>query len=220
LWLVRASLVDRSGTVQIFDITRPVHAGTPVWPGDATVRIGWTTRIADGAATNGAELCMSVHTGTHMDGPLHVLDGAPRVGDLPLEAMVGPAFLADVGGAALDEAWAAGLLEHSRPVRLLVRTGCWGGSPDFPTSFPAPTEGAARVLVEAGVRLFGTDAPSVDPFDSVGLEAHRVFCGAGVAILENLLLDLVPPGTYELIALPLRLAEADSSPVRAVLRGG
>jgi len=72
--------------------------------------------------------------------------------------------------------------------------------------------------VEAGLRLFGTDAPSVDLFESEELETHQVFCGAGVGILENLLLEEVPEGTYELIALPLRLEEADASPVRAVLR--
>lgn len=77
---------------------------------------------------------------------------------------------------------------------------------------------AVRILASAGVVLIGTDAPSVDPFDSTTLAAHHALIRSGIAILENLLLDDVPPGEYELIALPLKLMELDGSPVRAILR--
>jgi arylformamidase len=205
--------------VQIFDVTRPIRSGMPVWPGDAPCRLRWTARREDGAGYNAAELSLSVHTGTHADGPFHVQDGAARIGAAPLESYLGAAFLADVSAeTALDEGWAERLLSRVRPERILIRTRCWTDPAKFPTEFQAPTAAAARILVDAGVRLFGTDAPSVDLYHSVELETHHVLCGAGVAILENLLLDLVPEGTYELIALPLRLEEADSSPVRAVLR--
>jgi arylformamidase len=193
----------------------------PVWPGDTPCRVDWTGRIASGDGVNVAWLSMSAHTGTHADGPYHVLEDGARIGAAPLEAFLGPAFVAHLpAGGALDAAWAADLLAKAHPDRLLVRTGCWTDPDVFPTRFAAPTAAAARLLVEAGLRLFGTDAPSVDRFDAQELETHRVFCGAGVGILENLLLDGVPEGTYELIALPLRLVDADASPVRAVLRGG
>jgi arylformamidase len=206
--------------LQIFDITRPLRAGMPVWPGDAPCALEWTARIDHGDGCNAAALSLSVHTGTHADGPYHVVDGSARIGDAPLEAFLGPALLLDVAErTVLDEAWAEDVLSRARPARLLVRTGAWTDPDRFPTGFLAPTEGAARRLAGAGLRLFGTDAPSVDPFESTRLDAHRVFCGQGIAILENLLLDLVPAGTYELIALPLRLVDADASPVRAVLRG-
>jgi arylformamidase len=206
--------------MHLIDITRPIRSGMPVWPGDAPCCLLWTSRIADEEAANVSELRMSAHAGTHADGAYHVMDGAPRIGAASLEAFIGPAFVTDVSdGGEMDEAWAAELLARAKPDRLLVRTGCWTDPDVFPTRFAAPTAGAAAMLVDAGLRLFGTDAPSVDPFYAEELDAHVAFCGAGVAILENLLLDGVHPGTYELIAFPLRLEEADASPVRAVLRG-
>lgn len=204
----------------LYDVTRPLVAGMPVWPGDVSCRVGWTARIGPGSAANVAELAMSAHTGTHADGPYHALADGVRIGRAPLDAFLGPARVVDARHRdALDAGWITRLLAEHVPERVLVHTGAWREPAVFPYAFPALDEEAARVLVDAGVRLFGTDAPSVDPFDAAELPAHRVLLGAGVAILENLLLDAVPPGEYELIALPLRLTEADASPVRAVLRG-
>jgi arylformamidase len=204
----------------LYDVTRPLVAGIPVWPGDVPCRIEWKARIGADSEANVSELCMSAHTGTHADSPFHVLPDGVRVGEAPLDAYLGPARLVDAAGRErLDAAWAAEVLAGGAPQRLLVHTGAWADPAVFPTRFPALDAKSARMLVDAGLRLFGTDAPSPDPFDAVDLAAHKVLLGAGAGILENLLLDGVPPGEYELIALPLRLAEADGSPVRAVLRG-
>ena len=203
---------------RVIDITRPVRAGMPVWPGDAPCRLAWTGRIVDGEAANVSALSLSAHTGTHADGPFHVLEDGARIGAAPLDAYLGPALVVDAAGReSLDAAWIGEIL-RGRPERVLFRTGAWVDDDVFPTRFPALTPDAARGLVDAGVRLVGTDAPSPDPFDSPDLPAHRVLLGAGAGILENLRLDGVAPGAYELIALPLRLEEADASPVRAVLR--
>ena len=176
-------------------------------------------RRAAGSSVNVAELRISAHTGTHADGPFHVADDGLRIGAAPLDAYLGSARVVDLRGAtAIDESIAAELLREQQPERLLFRTGCWTDPAVFPTAFPAISPGAAALFVEGGVKLVGTDAPSVDPFDSKELPTHNRFGAAGIAILENLLLDEVPEGDYELIALPLRLEEADASPVRAVLR--
>lgn len=203
-----------------FDVTRPLLSGFPEWPGDAPCRVSWTARLEEGGPANVAELRMSAHCGTHVDAPLHVLPGGKAIGDLSLSAFWGRARLVDAGGAkAVDEALVGRALgEGGAPPRLLFRTGCWTDPAAFPRSFPALTPAAAARLRDAGAVLVGTDAPSVDPFDSGDLPAHRVLAAAGIAIVENLLLDGVPPGDYELIALPLRIAEADASPVRALLR--
>lgn len=204
---------------ELYDVTWPVRTGIPVWPGDAPCGICWTMLRAQGESVNVAELRMSAHTGTHADGPYHVTDEGIRIGAAPLGAYLGPALLVDVGERGrIDAALVAEALRDGTVERVLFRTGCWTDPDAFPTGFPAPDPDAARALVRAGARLVGTDAPSVDPFDSKELEAHRVFGEGGVAILENLRLDGVPAGRYELIALPLRLVEADASPVRAVLR--
>lgn len=206
-------------SAELYDVSWPVGEGTPVWPGDAPCALSWTMLRSGGASVNVAELRMSAHTGTHADGPFHVSDEGVRIGAAPLDAYLGPAVLVDVGERGridlrlVEETLAAGPAE-----RVLFRTGCWTDPAAFPTSFPAPEPEAARALVRAGVRLVGTDAPSVDPYDSRELETHRVLGAGGVAILENLLLAGVPAGRWELIALPLRLTDADASPVRAVLR--
>jgi arylformamidase len=203
--------------MRIHDVTRPLRAGMPVWPGDPGVRLTWKSRLADGDDANGAEVCTGVHAGTHADGPYHMLEDGARIADLPLEPFLGPARLVDSGGRrSLDAAWVRGALEGGVS-RLLVRTGCWTDPDTFPREFPVLEPDAARALIDAGVRLFGTDAPSVDAFDSDEPAIHHLLLPAGVAVLETMLLDGVPEGDYELIALPLRIEEADSAPVRAVL---
>ncbi|MFL5385877.1 MAG: cyclase family protein [Longimicrobiaceae bacterium] len=201
--------------MRIHDVTRAMVAGMPVWPGDPPCRCGWYARLPSDVA-NGAELSFGAHTGTHVDGPLHVLeDGAP-IGRLPLDAFIGPAHVVDAGAAGeIAEEWLAENLPGGCE-RLLLRTRAWRNA-EFPEMWPALAPAAARLLVARGVRLLGTDAPSPDPLESNDLPVHHVLLGAGIPIVENLLLDDVAPGAYELIALPLRLAEADASPVRAVL---
>ncbi len=204
---------------ELYDVTWPVGEGIPVWPGDAPCALEWTMLRSRGASVNVAELRMSAHTGTHADGPFHVADDGARIGAAPLDAYLGPALLVDVDrGAPIDAALVGRVLAAGPVERVLFRTGCWTDPAVFPTAFPAPEPDAARALVEAGVRLVGTDAPSVDPYDSTELATHHVLGAGGVAILENLHLAGVPAGRWELIALPLRLADADASPVRAVLR--
>lgn len=203
--------------MRIHDITRPVFAGMPVWPGDAPCSLAWTDRIARGGPANASALSCSVHTGTHADGPYHVLDGGARIGDVPLDAFLGPAHVIDATGVReIGAEWLDAHLPTSCE-RLLVRTGAWTRPDAFPAAWTALSEGAARLLVGRGVRLLGIDAPSPDPVDAHDLPVHRVLLGAGVAILENLMLDGIEVGGYDLVALPLRLAEADASPVRAVL---
>ena len=202
--------------MRIHDVTRPVRAGMPVWPGDPACRVRTAATLADDGA-NVAELCMSAHTGTHADGPYHVLKDGARVGDVPLDAFIGSAHVVDAPDVEeIGVEWMAANLPRGCE-RLLLRTHAWRDPDAFPASWPALTEDAARLLVDRGVRLLGTDAPSPDRLDAHDLPVHRVLLDAGIAIVENLLLDDVAPGEYELIALPLRLSEADASPVRAVL---
>jgi arylformamidase len=205
---------------RLHDISRTLGPDTAPWPGDEPVRIARTLTLAGGANVNLGAVTTSLHNGTHADAPFHVTDAGATIERMPLDAYVGPARLVEAPeDGALDAAWARRVLEEGAIERLLVRTGSWERSGGvFPADFPVPSPEAARVLAGSGLRLFGTDAPSVDPVDSATLDAHHALIGAGVAILENLDLAGVPVGRYELIALPLRIAGGDASPVRAVLR--
>ena len=163
---------------------------------------------------------MGVHVGTHVDAPRHLLDDGPPIAAMPLDIFVGPAFVIDVRGRAAIHTrdLAPALAMAADAPRVLLRTGAWEDAECFPTAFATVTAEAAATLIERGVRLLGTDAPSVDPFDSTDLPAHRALLSAGVPILENLDLTAVVEGLYELIALPLKLSDSDASPVRAILR--
>jgi arylformamidase len=205
------------GLMRIHDITQPLGSRTAVWPGDRPVEVTWTLRRDRGDAVNVAALLGSVHAGTHADGFLHVTAGGEPAAAMPLDAYIGRCVVVAASGRAeVTEGDVAGL-DLGRVRRVLFRTRDAVDETRFPDRFAHIAPALARRLGEAGVRLVGTDAPSVDPVDSKTLESHHAFVAGRVAILENLLLTGIAPGEYTLIALPLRLVEADSSPVRAVL---
>lgn len=205
--------------MNIIDITRPILEGIQVWPGDTKFELEWTTRLEEGASVNLGSVRLSLHTGTHADAPFHVQAGGARIGGLDPGAFLGPARVADVRGqTTLSADVISSVLGDAPAERLLLRTGAWEDVSDFPTGFLTLEPDAVAVLRSAGIRLFGTDAPSVDRFESKDLPVHHALFNAGISILENLDLTGVRPDDYELVALPLKLLEGDGSPVRAVLR--
>jgi arylformamidase len=206
--------------MRIRDITQPLGTRTAVWPGDTSVDVSWPLRIDGGAAVNVATLRTSVHAGTHADGFLHVAADGETAAQMPLDAYIGRCVVVDVRGRDVVSRDDVAHLELRRAERVLFRTREHVDETMFPAPFAHLAPELARLLGERGVRLVGTDAPSVDPVDSRTLPAHRALLRGRVAILENLLLTDVPPGVYTLVALPLRLVETDSSPVRAVLIEG
>ena len=203
--------------MKIHDISQPLGTDTAVWPGDHPVGIEWTLSRASGHSVNVAALNTSVHAGTHADGFLHVVDGGETAAAMPLDAYIGPCTVVDVTGVSVVTVQAVAGLDLRSIERVLFRTRQYVNPGAFPEPFAHIEPEVAVRLGEAGVRLLGTDAPSVDPVDSKDLPAHHALVRGRVAILENLLLTDVAPGEYTLVALPLRLVEADSSPVRAVL---
>jgi arylformamidase len=203
---------------RLWDISPPVHADSPVFPGDAAYGQDWAARIGPGCPVNVSTLRLSPHTGAHADAPLHYDDQGAAAGDLDLEPYLGRCrVLHAIGRAPLIE-WAH--IAHALqdlPPRILVRTYARqpeGWDPDLAAYAPQTVER----LADLGVRLIGIDTASIDPADSKTLPSHQVIRRRGLRVLENLWLDEVPEGDYELIALPLKLMTADASPVRAVLR--
>ena len=203
--------------MRIFDISQPLGVNTAVWPGDQPFELRWSMEQARGDSVNVAVLTMSVHTGTHTDGGFHVSAKGLRAAQLPLDAFLGRALVIDARGLEVLDERVLDDVPLNGVVRVLFRTRDAIDATVFPRDFLSPTVGLARRLVQAGVRLVGSDAPSMDHVNSTTLDTHHVLVDAGVAILENLVLSEVPGGVYTLIALPLKLTEADASPVRAVL---
>lgn len=206
--------------MRIHDISRAIRAGIPVWPGDTDFDFRFVARIADGAAVNVGRLEMSVHTGAHVDAPLHFRDDGADAASVELERYVGPCIVADVrpdGRGILPEHLPPELDAEVRAIpRVLLRS--YGRRPEgFDEQMAHATPELADWLAERGVQLLGIDTDSMDAFESKELPAHRRLDRHGIAILEGIDLADVEPGRYELIALPLRIEGADGSPVRAVL---
>jgi arylformamidase len=198
------------------DITRPIYPGVPVWPGDTPYSYELVSRIADGASVNVGKLTATTHLGTHLDAPWHYLDNGGKLETVPLGVLIGPCRVVDARGQAVLS------VDFLKTIQLAERTLFYTGQPNrwetFPLEYTHVLPEAAAYMAGQGVRLYGTDAPSVDPLTSKDLPAHKAFAQAGVYLLEGLALEGVAPGEYELICMPLRLEGADASPVRAILR--
>ncbi|MFY0545331.1 arylformamidase [Brevibacillus sp. H7] len=204
--------------MKVIDISRRLEKGVPTWPGDTTFayEVSWSKEQS--GSVNVGKLTMSIHTGTHIDAPFHFDNQGKRTLDLPLEVYMGPARVIDVSGRPSIGAEDLASYDLEGVTRLLLRTGSWVNPGEFPAEICYLRADIAPFLAEKGIKLIGVDVPSVDPLTSKELSAHHGLHAHDINILEGIILDHVEPGDYELIALPLPLAEADGSPVRAVLR--
>jgi arylformamidase len=210
-------------TRRLWDISPPVDARSPVFPGDTPYRQEFVATIGPGCPVNVGQITFSPHTGAHADGPLHYdPEGAP-IGAVDLAPFLGPCRVIHAIGVRplVEMAHLAHALPPrgaALPPRVLVRTYERAPLAAFDVDCAAFAPATVEALADLGVQLVGLDTSSVDPTTSKTLDSHQVLRRRGLRVLENLVLDEVPEGDYELIALPLKLASADASPVRAVLR--
>lgn len=203
------------------DVSVPLRSGMVHWPGDPEPSFERISDIETGAMANVTLCRMTAHTGTHMDAPAHFLRGKqPGIDMFPLDVAIGPAQVVRVQAAVITAAEVEPLrLEPGS--RVLFRTvnsdAPWAGS-EFRTNYVALDASAARVLVRQKVALVGVDYLSVGVYSGDGAETHRTLMNAGIWIVEGLDLTRIEPGAYDLVSLPLRIAGADGSPTRVVLR--
>lgn len=203
---------------RIVDISPPIDGQLAVWPGDTRPHREVLMDLRRGDTVTLSTLRATVHLGAHADAPSHYGRDAPAIDVQPLETYVGPCQVVRVDTRPGRVVEPADLQHEIRAPRVLIATGTFPDATEFRTDFAALTPALVQHLASRGVRLVGVDTPSVDRFDSKDLPVHRACLAREVAILEGLVLAAVPPGLYELIALPLRLVGFDASPVRAVLR--
>ena len=204
---------------RLWDISPPVDAGAPVFPGDTPYAQRWAATIAPGCPVNVSTLTLSPHVGAHADAPLHYDPQGAAVGALDLDAYLGRCRVIHAIARGPLVTWEH-IAHASRdlPPRVLVRTYRRAPVDRWDPQLAAYAPETIERLAGAGVRLVGIDTASIDPAESKSLDSHQVIRRRGLRVLENLVLDDVPEGDYELIALPLKLMTADASPVRAVLR--
>lgn len=202
---------------KLWDITQRLRADLPVWPGDTAFEHKQTWAMDHGSPVNVSKLTLSTHSGTHADAPLHYDPAGEDSAAADLAIYCGECLVVDARntGAVIEAGDVPPLHSASR---VLFRTYDSFPHDAWDEGFTAIAPETIQWLAAHGVRLVGIDTPSLDPQNSKTMDAHHAVLAADMRILEGLVLDDVPAGRYELIALPLPIVGADASPVRAILR--
>lgn len=206
--------------MKLIDVSVPLDANLPNYPGNTPLSLEAVKRLAHGDSSNVSSVHMSVHAGTHVDAPRHMLDGGYAAEDLPLDLLCGRVRVIEVTTRRGITAEDLAEFDLTEDVRLLIKTHnsrLWG-SPEFHADYIGVTEPAAKLLVDRGVKVLGVDYLSVEEYKKSGKPAHHALLGAGTIVIEGLNLRDVEPGTYEMFCLPLALVGADGAPARVVLR--
>jgi arylformamidase len=202
------------------DVSVPIVSEMVTFPGDPLVHLARAATLSTGGICNLSRLDFGVHSGTHVDAPVHFIDGAAGIEHVPLDMLVGQALVVDASAIAghLDASGVATLGIPPGTQRVLLRwnSELWA-EPAFQPGFRALTGEGAAALLQLGVRLVGNDYLSIAPFGDP-TPTHRTLLEAGVVIIEGLDLRPVQPGAYDLICLPLLIPGSDGGPARALLR--
>lgn len=206
------------------DVTYPVRETMVGWPGQPRPRLERLSSISEGKNSNVSALHLSLHTGTHMDAPLHFLEDGADITAAPHGAMFGEVRVARITGPAVDRSSITSYEARSGPLRagerIFFRTENsdrdWLNAP-FDETYVAVAPEAASYLAAGGLVVVGVDYLSVAPFTNTA-ETHRTLLGAGVWVIEGLDLRAVTEGRYEMVALPLKIEGGDASPLRVLLR--
>jgi arylformamidase len=209
--------------VKIYDVSMPLREGMPVYRNSVPFRRPITRRIAGGDSANESRLELGCHAGTHVDAPLHFIEGAAGAERIPPAALLGPARLVHLPDRDAIDAADLGGLAWEGVERVLFRTrnsDHWARGGGFNEKYVALTGPAAEFLAARGMKLVGIDSLGIERFGTKGHPAHKALLGAGIAVLEGLVLAEVPPGDYWLFCGPLRLEGSDGAPARAFLVSG
>ena len=204
-------------SLRIWDISQKLRPDLPVWPGDTAFAQARTWQMEEGSPVNVSALTMSTHSGAHADAPLHYSETAPDIASVDLQPYLGECLVIDARGVGpLIEV--ADLPHLHSADRVLFRTFEHFPHDEWLDDTTAIAPETIAWLAVQGVKLVGIDGPSIDPQSSKTMDAHKAVLQHDIRVLEGLVLDDVPQGRYELIALPLPISGGDASPVRAILR--
>jgi arylformamidase len=204
---------------RIHDVSVPLSGNIPTWPGDRFT-LYKVEEIARGDVCNKSSMEIGSHIGTHIDAPYHFEPKGKTIDRIPPDTFLGPARVVSFPGAEVIDAAAMQSVSLSGVERILFKTrnsSLWRES-IFHKDYVYLTPDASRMLAQSGIKLVGVDYLSVERYGDNRFESHHILLRKGIVLLEGLDLSRVSPGDYELIALPLRIAGGDGSPVRAVLR--
>lgn len=206
----------------LYDISLLIAEDLPVWPGDPGINLKKISLIDEGELANVTHISACVHIGTHVDAPDHFLGNGKTVEDIPLDLLVGPAYVVDLpvnGQISASDLEAAAIPEGT--IRLLIKTPnslLWAdGFQEFQEDFIALEEDAAAYLVSRKIKVVGIDYLSIAPFADPA-PTHKRLLDAEVLIIEGLNLNGIKEGAYTLLCLPIKIKGADGAPARVLLQ--
>jgi len=207
----------------IYDVTVSIRSQMPIYEGDPPVKIEAASSLAKGDSANVSFLQLGAHTGTHVDAPAHFIEGANKIDSLSLDVLIGPARVIRVpdNRAEIDDDFLSTCnLNGAERIVFHTRNSAFWEQDEFRKDFTHLLPEAAELLVNRGVKAVGTDYLSIEKFHSGHHRTHIALLSRGVVIVEGLNLSQVPEGDYEMICLPLKIAEGagDGAPARVVLR--
>jgi len=202
----------------IYDISPPITESIRVWPGDKPFSREVLSRMDQGAAATASVMHATAHLGAHADAPSHFGTGAKAIDEMDLDYYMGSCQVIRLKPERASQITPDHVKTPVVAQRVLFATGSFPNPNEFNEDFAALSPQLVSWLHKKGVKLVGVDTPSIDLYADKDLPSHRAMLDCEMAILEGLLLDQVPDGIYELVALPLRLVGFEASPVRAILR--
>ena len=203
------------------DISLPIHTGRIVWPGDPEVKIEKLLQIEKGDICNTRHLSCPVHVGTHVDAPLHFIDGGDGIETLPLSSLAGKARVIEIINKTeipLDEIEGKGIKEDDIVLFKTINSAKYLKEKKFNENYVYLSTAATNYLVAKNISTVGIDYYSIAGVNSNLIECHQVLLGAGVTIIEGLDLSKINPGLYEFVCLPLKIVGSDGAPARAIIR--
>jgi arylformamidase len=222
--MMKVSCPHGTRAMKIFDVTLTIREGMTTWGGEPGPELRPLRRIASGDNANVSTLTLGDHTGTHVDPPIHFIEGGATAEQLPLEALIGPCIVvAYEGDTSITGEWLARAVGRPAAPRILFKTrnsALWSDPRHrFTRDIVAVGASAAKWCVDQGVRLVGIDYLTIEPQgpEKAGYPTHHTLLGAGIVIIEGLDLRTVAPGIYELVCAPLKIAGGDGAPARVFL---
>ena len=204
---------------KIIDISRPIYPGMTVWPKDENVKVIELSSMNKGSKYNLSAIKMGLHTGTHIDAPLHFIDEGNHIGGLDLSRFIGKAYVFEV--RSKDCVSKKDIIDFPIPESGIVLFKTLNS--EEPIEKPFNKEfiyldiSAAQYLVEKKVKTIGIDYLSIEKFNNPGFPIHKLLLSNNIGIIEGLYLKDVSPGSYFLSCLPLKLENVEGSPARAIL---
>jgi arylformamidase len=206
----------------LYDITIPTHPDLPVWPGGKRFNRTQPEALTNGDICNLSLISMSVHTGTHIDSPLHFVDGTLTTAEIPLDQLIGDCVVADLQGKTeITRADLEALRLPKDTKKLLFKTDnseLWENpSHEFEEGYCALTPDGAEWVRDFGIHLLGIDYLSVSLYKDPPEIVHRILLEAGMVLIEGIDLREVEPGAYRVYCMPFQANDLEGSPARVVL---